>query len=91
MLGTAAGTSDLGGQIVAALASTAMVFQDVDSKYSNKLMKESLDLYAAISRKKGMWSDQFLYACAPPVSASSPLCTLWTSCCSACLWSINAL
>ncbi|KAK9904260.1 hypothetical protein WJX75_007984 [Coccomyxa subellipsoidea] len=60
------GTSDLGGQIVAALASTAMVFQDVDSKYSNKLMKESLDLYAAISRKKGMWSDQFLYACAPP-------------------------
>lgn len=68
MLWCAAGTSDLGGQIVAALASTAMVFQDVDAKYSNKLMKEALELYAAVSRKKGLWSDQFLYACAPPVS-----------------------
>ncbi len=53
---------------MAALASTAMVFQGVDDKYSNKLMREALDLYAAVSRKKGMWSDQFLYACAPPVS-----------------------
>ncbi len=63
------GTSDLGGQIVAALASTAMVFSEADRKYSDKLMKEALQLYAAISKKKGLWSDQFLYPCAPPVCA----------------------
>ncbi len=56
---------------MAALASTAMVFSESDRKYSDKLMKEALELYAAISKKKGLWSDQFLYACAPPVRAFS--------------------
>lgn len=48
-----------------------MVFSESDRKYSDKLMKEALELYAAISKKKGLWSDQFLYACAPPVRAFS--------------------
>jgi hypothetical protein len=54
---------------VASLASTAMVFQNIDAKYSNKLMSEAMQLYAAASHKRGKWTDKFLYACAPPVSS----------------------
>lgn len=61
------GTSDLAGQLVAALASSAMVFREKDLKYSNKLMGEAMQLYAAANRKRGKWSDKFIYPCAPPV------------------------
>ena len=56
-----------------ALVSTAMVFQDRDPKYYEKLMTEARDLYSAAVARKKAYSAPFLYACAPPVKLSSPV------------------
>lgn len=66
-MGMCAGTSDLAGQIVGALVSTAMVFRDKDPKYYDKLMTEARDLYSAAVGRKKAYSGPFIYDCAPPV------------------------
>lgn len=48
------GTSDLGGQVVAALVSTALVFQEQDVDYYNTLMTQAVGLYGAVTREKQM-------------------------------------
>ena len=62
-----AGTSDLVGQIVGALVSTALVFEDSDAAYYDRLMTQALSLYGAGMRRRGKYSDVFLYDCAPRV------------------------
>ncbi|KAK9826822.1 hypothetical protein WJX81_004238 [Elliptochloris bilobata] len=59
------GTSDLVGQMVGALVSTALVFQETDAPYYDRLMTQALSLYGAGMRKRGKYSDVFLYDCAP--------------------------
>ena len=62
-----AGTSDLVGQMVGALVSTALVFEDTDAAYYDRLMTQALSLYGAGMRRRGKYSDVFLYDCAPRV------------------------
>ncbi len=62
-----AGTSDLAGQIVGALVSTALVFREKEPTYYNKLMTEARDLYSAAVARKKAYSSPFIYDCAPPV------------------------
>lgn len=64
-----AGTSDLVGQMVGALVSTALVFEDTDAAYYDRLMTQALSLYGAGMRRRGKYSDVFLYDCAPRVRA----------------------
>ena len=51
-ISSANGTSDLGGQIVAALVSSALVFQDLDPNYYQTLMTQAVNLYGAVSNEK---------------------------------------
>jgi len=60
-----AGTSDLVGQMVGALVSTALVFEDADAPYYERLMSQALALYGAGMHRRGKYSDVFLYDCAP--------------------------
>ena len=60
------GTSDLAGQVVAALAATSTAFADVDPKYADKLMTTALRLYGAATRHTGRYTKPFVYKCAPP-------------------------
>ena len=69
---TRAGTSDLVGQMVGALVSTALVFEDSDAAYYDRLMTQALSLYGAGMRRRGKYSDVFLYDCAPRVRALKP-------------------
>lgn len=62
-----AGTSDLAGQMVGALVSTAMVHKGVDMAYYRKLMGKAVDLYAAAVKHKGRYSSKDIYKCAPQV------------------------
>ena len=59
-ISTANGTSDLGGQIVGALVSTALVFQQLDPPYYNKLMTEAVNLYGAVTHDKLQGRQDFL-------------------------------
>ena len=67
-----AGTSDLAGQIVGALVSTALVFREKEPMYFNKLMTEARDLYSAAVARKKAYSSPFIYDCAPPVRPTKP-------------------
>ena len=58
------GTSDLAGQISAALTATAMVIQDADPTYYNQLMNYSTLVYAAGARNRATYTSGFLYPCA---------------------------
>ncbi len=69
MLVTCAGTSDLAGQIAAALASTALVFRDSDPSYSATLLNASAPLYAAGARNRAAYTSLFLYPCAGGVTS----------------------
>jgi endoglucanase len=71
------GTSDLAGQMIAAFASTALVFQDRDPAYAEKLMDAALKLYGPAVRYRGRYTKNFIYKCAPevhlgPVPFSAP-------------------
>eukprot|EP00884_Botryococcus_braunii_P012540 jgi/Botrbrau1/21287/Bobra.0573s0001.1 len=59
------GTSDLSGQIIGALASTALVFQDRDPAYSERLMDAALKLYGPAVKYRGRYTRPFIYKCAP--------------------------
>ncbi|KAK9785109.1 hypothetical protein WJX73_003901 [Symbiochloris irregularis] len=77
---TARGAADLVGQIVAALTSTAMVWQQQvpeDTAYPDRLLATAADLYGAGIRNATKfpqnisYSSSFLYPCAAP-SANQP-------------------
>lgn len=61
------GTSDLVGQMIGALVSTAMVFQDRDPAYSERLMDAALKLYGPAVKNRGRYTRNFIYKCAPEV------------------------
>ena len=61
------GTSDLAGQIVGALVSSAMTFKGADLPYYNKLMGKAVELYGAAVKHKGKYSAKSIYKCAPEV------------------------
>lgn len=69
--GRCAGTSDLVGQLVGALVSTALVFETTDAQYYDRLMSQALSLYGAGMRRRGKYSDVFLYDCAPQARAGA--------------------
>lgn len=58
------GTSDLAGQLSAALSSSALVFQHADSAYSTQLLHSARDLYAAGARNRATYTYSFNYPCA---------------------------
>lgn len=74
-----AGTSDLAGQVVGALVSSAMAFKGADPPYYHKLMGKAVELYGAAVKHKGKYSAKSIYKCAPEVRAPPPypasLCT----------------
>ncbi|KAK9828913.1 hypothetical protein WJX72_002766 [[Myrmecia] bisecta] len=72
-ISTVNGTSDLVGQLVGALVSTAMVFQTDDPDYYDKLMGAALDLYGAGTRHRAKYTGQYIYNCAPPAAGSTIL------------------
>ena len=55
--------------MVGALVSTALVFESTDAAYYDRLMTQALSLYGAGMRRRGKYSDVFLYDCAPRVRA----------------------
>ncbi|KAL3152997.1 hypothetical protein ABBQ38_012024 [Trebouxia sp. C0009 RCD-2024] len=57
------GTSDLAGQISAALSATAMVFRESDPSYYNQLTKVSALLYDAGKRRRGVYTRGLHYSC----------------------------
>jgi endoglucanase len=61
------GTSDLSGQIIGALVSTALVFRDRDPGYSDMLMDAALKLYGPAVKYRGRYTRPFIYKCAPEV------------------------
>lgn len=65
------GTSDLAGQISAALTSTAMVFQDSDPAYYAELMQYSTLMYAAGARNRATYTYSFNYPCAEDVDSTN--------------------
>lgn len=58
------GTSDLAGQLSAAFSATAMVFQNTDQAYYQQLMNVSTLLYAAGTRRRGVYTKGHIYPCA---------------------------
>ena len=65
------GTSDLAGQISAALTSAAMVFQDSDPAYYAELMEYSTLMYAAGARNRATYTYSFNYPCAEDVDSTN--------------------
>lgn len=53
-ISTRNGTSDLVGQMVGAFVSSALVFQQTDPEYYDKLMTAAVDLYGAGTRRRGL-------------------------------------
>lgn len=49
--------SDLAGETAAAMASTAMLFQDTDPDYANELIGHARDLFAFADDHRGKYSD----------------------------------
>ena len=57
------GTSDLAGQVSAALSATAVVFRDSDPAYSEQLTNVSALLYNAGKRRRGVYTKKLQYRC----------------------------
>lgn len=73
------GSSDLAGQLSAALSATAMVFRASDPAYSQKLMNMSTLLYEAGKQRRGSYTYALNYPCATNASSfedqtSGPQC-----------------
>ena len=79
-VGTYNGSSDLAGQLSAAFAATAMVFQDSDPAYYQQLMNKSTLLYAAGIPRRAAYTHLSNYPCATNtasnsvVQAAKPVC-----------------
>ena len=65
------GTSDLAGQLSAAFAATAMVFQNTDQAYYQRLMNMSTLLYDAGTRRRGSYTKNYIYPCATNLASSN--------------------
>jgi cellulose synthase/poly-beta-1,6-N-acetylglucosamine synthase-like glycosyltransferase len=63
------GSSDIGGQMVAAWVSTALAYEKTDPAYYDTLMNAALNLYGAITSRRGSYSRFFMYDC--PVSMAA--------------------
>ena len=74
------GTSDVAGQISAALSSTAMVFQDSDPAYYAQLMTASTQIYAAGARNRATYTNFFNYPCAEDVDSTNVVSTPQAKC-----------
>lgn len=65
------GSSDLAGQISAALTSTAMVFQNSDPAYYAELMQYSTQIYAAGARNRATYTHANNYPCAEDIDSTN--------------------
>ena len=74
------GTSDLAAQLSAAFSSTAMVFQDYDPVYYNKLMNYSTLVYDAGQRNRATYTNGLIYPCATNEDNSNVVQTATPTC-----------